>query len=193
MFATHNGGKLAELEALAAPYGIDIISAADLNLSEPEETGTSFFENALLKARSAATASDLPALADDSGLSVDALGGAPGIYSARWAGEDKNFSRAMQRVHEALKERGSQDFTAHFITSLVLAFPDGVYESFEGRVTGRLVFPPRGAGGFGYDPIFIPEGETRTFAEMTLQEKQTLSHRARAFAQFAEACFVRAA
>lgn len=188
VFATHNKAKLKELQALLAPCGIAAVSASDLDLKEPEETGASFGENALLKARAAAEASNLPALADDSGLSVEALNGAPGIYSARWAGEKKDFSAAMTRVQNELQALKIKDARAQFICALALSFPDGRYETFEGHVSGTLTFPPRGQGGFGYDPIFVPNGERKTFAEMTAGQKQNLSHRARAFALFAKTC-----
>jgi len=198
VLASHNAGKARELAELVAPYGFQVRSAADLGLPEPEETGASFAENAELKARAAADASGLPSLADDSGLAVDALGGAPGIYSARWAGPEKDFAQAMRNVEEKLRARGAtspQQRRAAFVCALALALPDGAVETFEGRVEGTLVWPPRGDRGFGYDPVFLPEGETRTFGEMTPQEKHGLkpggtglSHRARAFAAFAAAC-----
>jgi XTP/dITP diphosphohydrolase len=194
VFATHNAGKLEELCALLAPCGIDAVSAAELNLAEPEETGMSFAGNALLKAHAAAQASKLPALADDSGLCVEALEGEPGIYSARWAGESKDFSIAFARVHDELKKRGFEIEKARacFICMLALAYPDGAEQVFEGRADGMLTFPSRGKNGFGYDPIFIPDGEKLTFAEMDKVQKQKLSHRARAFAAFAQACLPQA-
>jgi XTP/dITP diphosphohydrolase len=188
VFATHNQGKLEELRALLAPCGMSAISAAELNLSEPEETGGSFAENALLKARAAALAAKLPALADDSGLCINALDGAPGIYSARWAEGKSDFSAAIARVENELKKQNAKNARAHFICALALAFSDGKQEIFEGRVDGTLTFPPRGRNGFGYDPIFIPDGGRLTFAEMESAQKHKLSHRARAFAAFAQAC-----
>jgi XTP/dITP diphosphohydrolase len=195
--ATHNSGKLREFEELLALYDVDLVSAGALGLIEPEETGDSFAENATLKAMTAARAARLPALADDSGLCVEALGGAPGIYSARWAGESKDFSAAMRRVERELAEIGAaQPWRAHFVSALALAWPDDHVELFEGRVDGRLIFPPRGENGFGYDPIFLPDGYDRGFGEMTAEEKhgipidgsRALSHRARAFQDLARAC-----
>jgi XTP/dITP diphosphohydrolase len=194
--ATHNPGKFAELRELLTPYGIEVLSAADLGLPEPEETGTSFSANAILKARAAAQSANMPALADDSGLCVDALQGAPGVHSARWAGEARDFSAAMKKVERAVQAATANVRPkAHFACVLALAFPDGEVETFEGKVLGELVFPPRGNLGFGYDPIFLPENSSRTFGEMTGQEKhgipaggsEGLSHRARAFQAFAEA------
>jgi XTP/dITP diphosphohydrolase len=199
--ATHNKGKLVEMRDLLARYGVDAVSAGDLNLPEPEETGTTFAANARLKAQAAARASGVPAFADDSGLVVDALDGAPGIYSARWAGEAKDFRHAMEKVEAGLRERDA--FTpdqrkAHFVSVLAIAWPDGHAEEFEGRVDGTLVWPPRGSEGFGYDPMFLPEGFDLTFGEMTAEQKhglppkgQGLSHRARAFLKLAEACLGR--
>lgn len=184
--ASHNPGKVAEIEALLAPYGIATAGAAALGLAEPEETGTTFEENAALKARAAAEASGLPALADDSGLVVPALGGAPGIHSARWAGPGKDFRVAMERVH---RELGARDRRAHFVAVLALAWPDGDVETFRGEVHGRLVWPPRGERGFGYDPMFIPDGYDITFGEMDPSDKHRISHRAQAFATLVEACF----
>ena len=196
--ATHNPGKLREMRELLAPYGIEAVAASDLSLPEPEETGTTFAANARIKAIAAASASRLPAFADDSGLAVDALGGAPGIYSARWAGEAKDFGAAMQQVEDKLHEQSAttaDDRRAHFVSALCVAWPDGHMEEFEGRVTGTLVWPPRGDKGFGYDPMFKPDDFDRTFGEMTGDEKhglpprgQGLSHRARAFMQLAAAC-----
>lgn len=184
LLASHNPGKLAEFRRLLAPLDPDLVSSATLGLPEPEETGSSFRENALLKARAAAAASGLPALADDSGLEVAGLGGAPGVHSARWAGPGRDFAAACRRVHDELVARfGSfeaADRRAAFVCVLALAFADGEVRTFEGRVDGRIVWPPRGAGGFGYDPIFVPEGEERSFAEMTAAEKHALSHRGRA-------------
>lgn len=185
ILASHNPGKLREIAALVEPHGLKVVSAGELGLPEPEETGTSFAENAQLKALSAAIGAQLPALADDSGLAVTALDGAPGIYSARWAGPGKDFAAAMQRVERELT--GAEDRSAHFVCALCLAWPDGHCESFEGRIGGSLVFPPRGERGFGYDPIFQAEGEDRTFGEMEPARKHAISHRARAFAQL-EAC-----
>ncbi|HVZ68002.1 MAG TPA: RdgB/HAM1 family non-canonical purine NTP pyrophosphatase [Rhizomicrobium sp.] len=185
--ASHNPGKVREIGALLAPFGIAAKGAAELGLAEPEETETTFAGNAALKARAAAGASGLTALADDSGLSVAALGGAPGIYSARWAGETKDFSLAMQRVERELKEKGAADFSAKFICALALAEPGKEPEIFEGEVQGHLVFPPRGTHGFGYDPIFVADGMSKTFGEMDPAEKHAMSHRARAFAKLAAA------
>jgi XTP/dITP diphosphohydrolase len=187
--ATHNQGKLREIEALVAPHGLSVVSAGALGLPEPEETGVTFEENAALKAVAAATASGLPALADDSGLAVEALGGAPGVYSARWAGPQKDFAVAMASVEEKLTGLGvpSGERRAHFVAVLALAFPDGSTDLFRGEVHGRLAFPPRGRNGFGYDPIFVPDGYDITFGEMEPGKKQVMSHRARAFAQFAAA------
>ena len=196
--ATHNKGKLAELDDLLAPLGLEVVGAGALGLAEPEETGDSFAANAALKAHAAARAAGLPALADDSGLCVAALDDAPGIYSARWAGEGKDFAGAMARIESELKARGAAPpWRAHFVSALALAWPDGRLETFEGRVDGHLVFPPRGTSGFGYDPIFIPDGHRRSFGEMTAQEKHglpsdnslALSHRARAFQKLARALF----
>lgn len=184
VIATHNNGKVREIAELLAPFGIRAIGATELSLAEPEETGSTFAENAVLKARAAALASGLPALADDSGLSVDALGGEPGIYSARWAGPGKDFSRAMARVEEQLRKRDVADPKAKFFCALALAAPDGTTELFEGEVTGRLVFPPRGTKGFGYDPIFVAEGMNETFGEIEPATKHGMSHRARAFEKF---------
>ncbi|HET6374541.1 MAG TPA: RdgB/HAM1 family non-canonical purine NTP pyrophosphatase [Methylocella sp.] len=198
VIATHNPGKLAEMRGLLAPYGVEAVSAGELGLPEPDETGASFAENAAIKARAAAEASQLPALADDSGLCADALGGAPGINSARWAGPSRNFAAAMQKVEEALREgKATPPFRAHFACALALAFPGGETQIYEGKVDGELVFPPRGRLGFGYDPIFRPDGHARTFGEMTSEEKHGippggapgLSHRARAFQALAQSCF----
>jgi XTP/dITP diphosphohydrolase len=186
VLATHNPGKIREFEALLAPYGIELVSAAQLGLPEPEETGSTFAENARLKALAAASASGLPALADDSGLVVYGLDGAPGVRSARWAGPGRDFGPAMRRVLDELASR-TADRRAAFVAILCLAHPDGTVTLHEGRVEGTLAPEPRGQGGFGYDPLFIPEGDTRTFGEMTAAEKARLSHRARAFTAFAEA------
>jgi XTP/dITP diphosphohydrolase len=190
VFATHNPGKLREIDELMAPFGLTVASAGALGLPEPEETGLTFEENAILKAVAAATASGHPALADDSGLAVDALDGDPGIYSARWAGPDKDFAYAMQRVEDELQERGAVKLearTARFVAVLCLALPDGRTETFRGEVVGHLVWPPRGKNGFGYDPMFVPEGQEQTFGEMDSHAKRKMSHRARAFAAFAHA------
>jgi XTP/dITP diphosphohydrolase len=187
--ATHNPGKVAEINDLLRPYGIDAVSAGELGLPEPEETGSTYAENAALKARAAAEASGLAALADDSGLSVAALDGAPGIYSARWAGPNKDFSIAMKKVEEALAASGSRDRRAAFICALAWAEPGGAVDIYEGRVEGTLVFPPRGTRGFGYDPIFIADGETITFGEMDPAKKHSMSHRARAFEKLVRARF----
>jgi XTP/dITP diphosphohydrolase len=185
VIASHNPGKVEEIAALLAPYGIETVAAAAFGLPEPEETGASFEANAALKARAAAERSGLPALADDSGLVVPALGGAPGIYSARWAGPAKDFASAMARVERQLGER---DRWASFVAVLALAWPDGHLESFRGEVAGRLVWPPRGERGFGYDPMFVPEGGMLTFGELDPAQKHRISHRARAFAKLVAAC-----
>lgn len=182
VLATHNQDKVREFRDLLAPFGISIVAASELGLTEPEETGTTFAENAALKAMLAAQASRLPALADDSGLCVNALNGDPGIYSARWAGPEKDFRSAMQKVRERVGDQA--DRSAYFICVLALAWPDGECEIFEGRVDGTLVWPPMGDGGFGYDPMFMPEDYNRTFGEMTLEEKQKISHRSRAVTKF---------
>jgi len=198
VIATHNPGKLHEMRDLLAPYGIKTQSAAELGLPEPEETGKTFADNARIKALAAARASEMPAFADDSGLVVDALGGEPGIHSARWAGPDRDFRAAMNRIQTLLIERGAkapEQRRAHFVAALCLAWPDGHNEEFEGRVDGVAVWPPRGTKGFGYDPLFRPDGFDRTFGEMNAAEKhglppqgQGLSHRARAFMRLAAAC-----
>lgn len=184
--ATHNPGKLREIEALIAPLGFSAVSAGDLGLPEPEETATDFAGNARIKALAAARASGETALADDSGFCVAALGGAPGIYSARWAGPGKDFGPAMERVHREMGK--GTDRRAWFIAALCLAWPDGHTGTFRGRVDGTAVWPPRGELGFGYDPMFVPLGGSRTFGEMAPEEKDALSHRARAFAQLRAAC-----
>ena len=188
--ASHNAGKVREIAALLGPLGIEAVGAAALGLAEPEETGDTFIANAALKARAAATASGEPALADDSGLAVPALDGAPGIYSARWAGPGKDFRVAMDRIDGELAARGDmiEGAAAYFVCALSLGWPDGHCETVEGRVDGTLTYPPRGPHGFGYDPIFVADGQTRTFGEMPPEEKQPLTHRARAFAQLAVAC-----
>lgn len=184
VLATHNKGKVAELAAMLRPYGVEVVSAAELGLPEPDETENTFVGNALIKARAAAIASGLPCLADDSGLCVNALGGDPGVYSADWAGTPRDFGVAMNRVWNGIKD--SLDPSAYFISVFALVLPDGTEHIFEGRCHGQITWPPRGAGGHGYDPIFIADGETRTFGEMTLEEKSLYSHRAKAFDQFVE-------
>jgi XTP/dITP diphosphohydrolase len=181
VLASHNKGKLREITELLAPFGLDVKSAAALGLAEPEETETDFIGNALLKARAAAKASGLPALADDSGLVVPALDGAPGVYSARWAGEDKNFLTAMERVERELLAKNTTDRSAKFVCVLALVSPDGEEQVFEGDVHGTLTFPPRGTRGFGYDPIFVMDGMTKTFGEIDPGLKHSISHRAKAF------------
>ncbi len=198
VIATHNPGKLAEMRELLAPHGIEAVSAGELGLGEPEETGKTFLANARVKAVAAAQAAKLPAFADDSGLVVDALGGAPGIYSARWAGPNKDFNEAMARIERLLRERGAtapNQRAAHFVSALCVAWPDDHLEEVEARADGTLVWPPRGTAGFGYDPMFQPDGYKRTFGEMTSIEKHGmpplglgLSHRARAFVKLAEIC-----
>jgi len=183
--ASHNQGKVEEISALLAAFTIDAVSAGTLGLAEPEETGTSFEVNAALKAKAAADASGLPAIADDSGLVVPALGGAPGIYSARWAGASKDFGFAMKRVHAEL---GGRDRSVRFVAVLALAWPDGSLELFRGEAPGRLVWPPRGERGFGYDPMFVPIGGSQTFGEMEPAEKHKISHRACAFGKLVEGC-----
>ncbi|MEH3144452.1 MAG: RdgB/HAM1 family non-canonical purine NTP pyrophosphatase [Methylobacterium frigidaeris] len=199
VIATHNKGKLVEMRELLAPFGVEAVSAGELNLPEPEETGTMFAENAAIKARAAASATGLPAFADDSGLCVAALDGAPGLFSARWSGGSKDFSGAMARIERELAARNATDRRAHFVSALVLAWPDGHEELFEGRVFGDLVWPPRGERGFGYDPMFKPDESDLTFGELGAQEKhgidweagRALSHRARAFLTLAAACLRR--
>ena len=197
VIATHNAGKLAEMRDLLAPHGLEAVSAGELGLPEPDETGTTFRANAAIKAQAAAQASGLPALADDSGICVAALGGEPGIYSARWAGPSKDFAGAMAEIERHVQAAGASDRTAWFVSALTVAWPDGHIEEVEGRVDGTLVWPPRGAAGFGYDPMFLPEGEARTFGEMTAEEKhglpprgRGLSHRARAFLLLEQICLV---
>ncbi|MBV8166365.1 MAG: RdgB/HAM1 family non-canonical purine NTP pyrophosphatase [Alphaproteobacteria bacterium] len=179
VIATHNPGKLREIDDLVAPYGIEVVSAGALGLPEPEETGTTFEANAALKAHAAAQAAKLPALADDSGVAVTALNGDPGIYSARWAGPNKDFALAMRKVHDALGS--ASDRSAAFVSVLAVAWPDGHLESFEGRIAGTMVWPPRGERGFGYDPMFVPAGGQQTFGEMEPAAKHAISHRAIAF------------
>src|SRR5690348_4788755 len=201
VIATHNSGKLAEMRELLAPYGIAAVSVAELALPEPEENGVTFSENACIKAMAAARPANLPAFADDSGLVVEALDGAPGIHSARWAGPDRDFHRAMETIEQQLQARGATTpdrRRAHFVSALCLAWPDGHAEDFEARVAGTLVWPPRGDRGFGYDPMFLPDGQQRTFGEMSSEEKhglpprgKGLSHRARAFIKLAEASLER--
>lgn len=201
--ATHNGGKLAEIRELLAPYGLEATSAGELGLPEPPETGTTFEENAYTKAFAAASATGLPALSDDSGLCVDALGGDPGVYTADWAekpdGSGRDFGMAMRKVEDLLEAKGASDparRAGRFVAVLCLAWPDGHAEYFRGEVEGTLVWPPRGNRGFGYDPVFMPDGHSQTFGEMSAGEKHSweagrgdlgLSHRARAFARFATA------
>jgi XTP/dITP diphosphohydrolase len=187
VIATHNKGKLHEIAELLAPYAEKFMSAGELGLPEPEETGNTFVDNAILKAKAAAIASGKCALADDSGVSVTALNGDPGIYSARWAGPDKDFNAAMRRVHDALGD--AKDRSASFICVLALAWPDGHVETFEGKIEGDIVWPPRGDKGFGYDPIFIPHGMSKTFAEIEPAEKHAMSHRAKAFEKLVHSCF----
>ncbi|MDM7945758.1 MAG: RdgB/HAM1 family non-canonical purine NTP pyrophosphatase [Oceanibaculum nanhaiense] len=191
VIASHNPGKVREIGDLLRAFAVEVVSAGDLGISEPEETGTTFRANAELKARHSAEASGLPALADDSGLAVTALNGDPGIYSARWAGLSKDFGLAMQKVEDALA--GKTDRSARFVCALALAWPDGHVEIFEGTVAGDLVWPPRGDKGFGYDPMFRPAGqaagESLTYGEIDPDEKHATSHRAAAFRQLVEACF----
>ena len=184
--ASHNPGKVDEIGALLAPFGIDVLSAGALDLPEPAETSASFVGNAGIKALAAATATGLPALSDDSGLAVGALGGRPGVHSARWAGPQKDFDAAMTRIEVEL--HGHADRSAAFVCALCLAWPDGHTETFEGRVAGTVTFPKRGTHGFGYDPIFVPAGRTLTFGEMDPAEKHGMSHRADAFRQLTAAC-----
>jgi len=198
VIATHNPGKLLEMRELLAPFGVEAVAAGELDIGEPEETGMSFRENARIKAQTAAQATSLPAFSDDSGIAVDALGGAPGIHSARWAGPNKDVEAAMREIDQHLYARGAvtpETRRAHFISALCVAWPDGHVEDFEGRVDGTLVWPPRGNKGFGYDPMFLPDGYDLTFGEMTSTAKHGLpprglglSHRARAFLKLAEAC-----
>ncbi|WP_428648834.1 RdgB/HAM1 family non-canonical purine NTP pyrophosphatase [Roseibium sp.] len=196
--ASHNKGKIREINELLEPFGFEVVSAGDLDLPEPEETGVTFEENAALKAHAAAKASGYPSLADDSGFCVAALDGDPGVYSARWAGPDKDFAMAMRTVEEKLQSKGATDpeqRRSSFVAVLCLAWPDGHEEVFRGEVEGQVVWPPRGSQGFGYDPIFLPDGKDRTFGEMTSEEKHggskdtpALSHRSRAFRLFADGC-----
>jgi XTP/dITP diphosphohydrolase len=187
VIASHNEGKVREIADLLAPFGIELVSAGKLRLPEPEETGANFSENAALKAVAAAKSSGLAALADDSGLEVKALGGEPGIHSARWGGAAKDFGLAMERVHRELLASGAKDWSANFTCVLALASPDGRAEMFEGKVFGALTWPPRGSRGFGYDPIFVPESHKETFGEMEPSLKDSISHRARAFEKLMQA------
>lgn len=192
VFASHNPGKLRELDDLLRPYAIHCVSAGALGLEEPEETGATFAENAELKALAAATGANLPALADDSGLAVAALDGEPGIYSARWAGAERDFNVAMATVRDKLQAAGASapaQRRAHFVSALTLAWPDGHCETFVGTVHGTLVWPPRGSEGFGYDPMFLPDGESETFGEMAPARKHAMSHRAVAFQKLLDGCF----
>ena len=191
VIASHNQGKVREIRELLAPYRLDIVGAADLGLPEPEETGSTFADNAKLKAEAASLASKLPALADDSGLSVAALDGAPGVYSARWAGPTKDFRIAMARVENEMRDSGNPDKRAHFVCVLALSAPGVATEIFEGRAYGAIDFPPRGQFGFGYDPIFMPEGHRFTFAEMDPKAKHAISHRAKAFEKFVKAALLK--
>ena len=198
VIATHNSGKLREMRELLAPYGIEAVSAGELHLAEPDETGLTFIANAYIKAKAACDASGLPAFSDDSGLCVEALNGEPGIYSARWAGPEKDFSAAMAKIEAELAKKEAKEPSqrrAHFISALSIVWPDGEQIEVEGRVDGTLVWPPRGDAGFGYDPMFLPDGHSRTFGEMTSIEKHGLpplglglSHRARAFTMLAKLC-----
>lgn len=198
VIATHNSGKLREMRELLAPYGIEAVSAGELHLAEPDETGLTFIANAYIKAKAACDASGLPAFSDDSGLCVEALNGDPGIYSARWAGPEKDFSAAMEKIEAELAKKHAKEPSqrrAHFISALSIVWPDGEQIEVEGRVDGTLVWPPRGDAGFGYDPMFLPDGHSRTFGEMTSIEKHGLpplglglSHRARAFTMLAKLC-----
>ncbi len=202
VIATHNAGKLREMQELLAPFGVEAVSAGDLGLPVPAETGHMFAENAAIKAHAAAKATGLPALSDDSGLCVDALDGAPGLFTADWAGPNKDFPAAMARVMRELEKRRSTDRRAHFVSALVIAWPDGHEELFEGRVFGQVVWPPRGSQGFGYDPLFQPDGFEETFGELFSEQKHgidwskpeagALSHRARAFVKLAAGCLRRA-
>ena len=191
ILATHNQGKLKEMRELLAPYGIELVSAAEMGLAEPVETETTFVGNATLKALAAGNGSGLPALSDDSGIEIVALDGAPGVYSADWAGPTKDFGKAMQAVYEALMERGigfTKPLKANFTSVLCLARPGAQAQCFEGKVFGHIVWPPRGSNGFGYDPMFVPDGHQQTFGELPPDVKHVLSHRARSFETFAGAC-----
>ena len=186
IIASHNAGKVREINALLQPLGVTVRSAGELGLPEPEETGNTFTANAMLKAEAAAVAAQLPALSDDSGLAVDALDGAPGIYSARWGGPEKDFDAAMRKVEDKLAPKDSR--VAHFVCALALAWPDGHIETFEGWIHGTLVWPPRGTLGFGYDPMFLPDGRAETFGEMDQEAKHQISHRADAFRKLVNTC-----
>lgn len=190
IIASHNLGKVREIAALLAPFGAAVTSAGERGLAEPEETGATFIDNAILKAKAAADATGVPALADDSGLGADALGGAPGIYSARWAGPEKDFGAAMEKLQIELG--ASQNRGAAFVSALALAWPDGHVECVEGRVQGALVWPPRGENGFGYDPMFVPDGGALSFGEMDADAKETVCHRTLAFEKLVALCFKRA-
>jgi XTP/dITP diphosphohydrolase len=187
LIASHNRGKVGEIAALLRPYAVEVVSAAEAGLAEPEETGDSFVANAELKARAAAATTGTPALADDSGLAVAALGGRPGILSARWGGPERDFGAAMRKVWQAMPPEAERD--AHFVCALSLCWPDGHCETFEGVVHGSLVWPPRGGNGHGYDPIFVPAGHSLTFGEMDTAAKDEISHRADAFRKLVRACF----
>ncbi len=187
VIASHNKGKIAEIADLLTPYPVDIISIRKLNLPEPEETGRTFIANAVIKAEAAVAGCGLPSLADDSGLSVEALCGEPGIFSARWAGPDRDFNLAMTTVNGKLGKNPNR--RAHFVSALAIAWPDGHSESFEGRIYGNMIWPPRGSGGFGYDPMFMPDGYDKTFGEIPYDEKQRISHRAAAFQKLVNGCF----
>ena len=192
VIASHNPGKVREIGDLIEPFGVAVKSAGELGLAEPEETGSTFAENAELKARASAEGAGLPALADDSGLAVTALGGRPGIYSARWAGPDKDFRQAMARVEQELRAANGGpggDRSACFVCALTLAWPDGTVRIFQGQVDGTLTYPPRGERGFGYDPMFVADGQEITFGEMEPAAKHAMSHRARAFRQLVDAVF----
>ncbi len=194
VLASHNKGKLREIQDMLAPHGFEVLSVGDLDLPEPVEDGDTFEANAAIKALASAKATGLPALSDDSGLCVNGLNGDPGIYSARWAGPGKDFGVAMQSVHDKLAEAGTADRSAYFVAVLCLAWPDGHVQFYRGEIHGELAWPPRGPEGFGYDPMFVPEGFDKTFGEMDKQEKHTtkdgaaLSHRARAFVKFQQEC-----
>ena len=191
VIASHNAGKVREIKALLAPFGVQVASAGEFGVPEPEETGTTFVANAELKAKAVAAATGLPALSDDSGLVVPALDGEPGIHSARWGGPQRDFAIAMEKVEAALAARavGPMERKAHFVCALSLCWPDGECVTFEGTVHGMLVWPPRGTRGFGYDPMFVPDGYATTFGEMNPDEKHAISHRANAFAKLIAACF----
>lgn len=192
LVATHNRGKLEEIADLLAPFGVEVVGAAEMDLPEPEETGTTFVENARIKAHAAAQATGLPALSDDSGLEVDALDNAPGVYTADWAetGSGRDFEMAMRKVHDLLEAKAAPEpWVARFCCTLVLAWPDGHDEVFPGQIAGRLVWPMRGDLGHGYDPVFVPDGYEQTFGEMDRWAKNRMSHRADAFAKFVKGCF----